>query len=292
MTGASADHLAGLRVRIETLDEQHRPGNLNWEKGIEISGRAAGVTDEKGEFVAAEVATGIARLNVTSDPALPLRLKLPDDVHVTAGQTTKVEIPLVPAGACAGWCVPSQTANRWLAPEVAVNHTFRELGPPESEEVRTDADGRFEAYVLPGQVGGHVIGKVPGLMPEEGPGGWWQQREDVAAQEGVVELKPIELVASKTIKGRLVDQFNHPLAGVTIHAGNGPRGGYGWAETESDGSFSLDVPADADPTYRISQRRVGAIDADVVQRDPLVLRADGVSTVEEVIRRTAKLRNM
>ena len=156
--------------------------------------------------------------------------------------------------------------------QVAVNHTFRELGPPESEEVRSDADGRFEAYVLPGQVGEHVIGKVPGLMPEEGPGGWWQQREDVAAQEGVVELKPIELVASKTIKGRLVDQFNRPLAGVTIHAGNGPGGGYGWAKTESDGRFSLDVPADADPTYRISQQRAGDIDTDVVQADPLVLR--------------------
>ena len=97
VTSPSGDHVAGLRVRIETFDEQHKPGNLDWEKNIEITGDAGGVTGEKGEFVAAEIAAGIARVDVSSDPALSLRLKLPEDVHVTAGQTTKVEIPLVPA---------------------------------------------------------------------------------------------------------------------------------------------------------------------------------------------------
>ena len=153
-----------------------------------------------------------------------------------------------------------------------MSHSERKKGPPESELVRTDADGRFEAFVLPGEVGANVVGKVPGLLPEAGRG-WREHKQVVAAKDGIFELEPIEMLATKTITGRLVDQFNHPLGEIELSANDEETQRLDGVKTAADGSFSLEVPADAEPTFEARPPGVGFVDVEIVQANPLVLHA-------------------
>ena len=135
--------------------------------------------------------------------------------------------------------------------QVAVSHSFAKNGPPVSEETRTDHEGRFEAATLPGRVEANVITNSCPLMPEERQRDS-RQEEEIRSQDGIVDVKPIEMIASKTINGRLFDQFNRPLEGVGVIS-NSYRGS---ATTAWDGCFSLQVPADAEPSYEVIGRHI------------------------------------
>ena len=139
-----------------------------------------------------ELAAGQAKLFVTVDPALPLRAKLPDNVRVVEGQTTRIEIPLMPAVHVRG-LVRTKFEGKPLA-GVSVMVAYGIGQNRQVEFVRTGADGRYEAYVLPGQVRQLVPTPRHRLLQEDDDS---RQPEQVAAQDGVVDLTPVELIEGK-----------------------------------------------------------------------------------------------
>ena len=281
VTGDAPERLAGLTVFVRTVERGTPFAGL--PVGLPpTEGNATGVTNENGEFIAPELAVGETFLGVSVDQQQPLRPQVPKEIKIAAGQTTRVEVPLVKAQRVRGLVRTKPDGKPAANASVTVIH---HLGneTPQHEQVRTDAEGRFEAYVLPGEVVLHVA-NLPGLMEEPDRRG--PPRDEVAVQDGIVELKPIEMVATKTIAGHLVDQFDHPVAGTNVSANDDRSRWLGGATTDSDGSFSLQLPSDAEPSYQVRARLFGSIDADVVQADPLLLRrADGISASEETVAR-------
>ena len=86
------------------------------------------------------------------------------------------------------------------------------------------------------------------------------------------DLPPIELVETRKISGRLIDQRDEPLKGLRLNALAGNRR-YGFATTGNDGSFTMDVPPDMALTYQVWPKGQGPVDAAVIASEPLVLRA-------------------
>ena len=103
-------------------------------------------------------------------------------MQVYAGKTNRVEIPLVPAVRVAAWC-RMQESNKPLA-DIVVSVGHGESGGMQHEQTRTDAEGRFEAFVLPGPVRVQVITPPANATEADSSRG----PQTVAASGGVVEL--------------------------------------------------------------------------------------------------------
>jgi len=250
----------GVVLHLST-EEELRAG------GWAAEGEARVVTDEAGRFAVPALASGMMRVEGSVDPALPVRLRLPDRLMVRPGDATRVEIPLEAAVKVRGVVRSRDTKGPLAGATISVGYgTFRQ-----SDTVTTGPDGKFEAYVVPGDVRLHVI-----VTPKDHVqlGSPWDEPSRVSADAGAVDLPPIELVKQgPPIPGKLVDGRDRPIAGVQVIAVSGNRR-YGFARTDAAGAFTFKgIPAGLDLKYEAWTEDEQAVPTEVVHPAPLLLRA-------------------
>jgi BlaR1 peptidase M56/Carboxypeptidase regulatory-like domain len=274
VTADKPEHVTGLRVSVNTQIDQATQSEQP-DEAFKTQGEASGATDDQGRFVAAHLAVGEARFLLSLDPALPMRFKLPEKVQIVEGQTARIDITLEPAVHLRG-LVRTKDDGKPL-PGVLIGIYYGEGRTARQwNHVRSDADGKFETYVLPGPVWQQVIGPPAQMQPAESAG----KKQEITATTEVVDLPPIEMLKTKEIAGRLIDQFGNPLVGVKLFGVVRNRR-LGSSTTTENGGFTMQVPPDAELAYRVWPEGQGPVDADIVERDPLVIRARVVKTASE-----------
>ncbi len=248
-----------------------------------IEGLADIKTDEQGRFTVAAIAAGDAWIEARVDEKQPLRLKLPKSVSVHAGQTTSLEIPLVPSVVVRGTVRVKDTGKPVPGANV---HIYYGVGRQGADPV-SDARGNYTARVLPGGVGVQVI-----YMPEpyvqvvEGDARQASFRPlEVPKDAKEFNLPPIEVevVPMKSIRGRVVDRQSHPIGNIEISVRVGGRQ-YSSGKSDKEGRFEMSVPATMKPGNveygwfpEVGPGRpfVSTVPSkcEIIKADPLLLRA-------------------
>src|SRR5207248_922342 len=136
----------------------------------------------------------------------------------------------------------------------------------QSDQVTSGPDGRFEAFVVPGDVKLHVIRVPEGYVQLGAP---WAEPVRVPADPGTFDLPPIELVkAGPAIPGTLVDGRDRPLSGVQVIAVSGNRR-YGFARTDAAGAFTFQgVPPGIEFQYQAWTDEDFAVPTEVLRERP------------------------
>ncbi len=128
----------GVRLIFETGDASEVPT---------MRGLAEVVTDNEGNFNVPLIAAGrVIRTYVTLDPTIPVRPLLNDNRYLTAGETTRLEIPLIAAPIVHGKVVVKSTGAPVPNAELSLGYEKFQ----KSNRVITDEEGRFQGRVLPG----------------------------------------------------------------------------------------------------------------------------------------------
>ena len=128
----------------------------------------------------------------------------------------------------------------------------------------SDATGRFETYIMPGEAGMSVFDLPEPFVRLEGP--LFVPTGRVADTAETVKLPPIEVARGVTVTGRLVDSQDRPMAHARVSAGP--------ASTITDryGNFTIS-DAGLQPTYHVNfkPQEKNTIIAELVRENPLVL---------------------
>ncbi|HEY4233651.1 MAG TPA: carboxypeptidase-like regulatory domain-containing protein [Lacipirellulaceae bacterium] len=256
----SGDREAIQNVRVYAYQEDFM--------GQHTAGEATTRTDRDGKFSIEHFAEGPVHLGIAVDKSLPLRPRVPERVEVNAGKTTRIAVPLEAAVRVRGLVRTKSDHTPVPGAQVSVQYgAFQQGGL-----ALTDSDGRFEVFVLPGQVQQQLIMQPDEFSrwTEEKAG--WEQQIQVSGDRPEAELPPIEIVQTFGRSGRLVDQHDQPVANATISAIAGNRR-FSVSNSVADGSFSLWLPeTPAMDKYEVNVAHSEPIgEATVVQAEPLLL---------------------
>jgi hypothetical protein len=202
-------------------------------------GYASAETDENGRFEIDAVATGRAELHAYVDLDLAWRIRPAAVFEVLAGDAVSVELPLEKAVRVHGIVCTEDTQQPVPNAQVHIRHGAQR--PPfVTEQVITDAQGRYEARVLPGPVQPYVQS-----LPKEFAD-WqdmshrrWASLEVPDASEH--ELPALELERMVTIVGMLFDQHDRPLPDTRLYGVEDNRI-YGHTMSDHGGEFTMRVP--------------------------------------------------
>ena len=204
--------LKGLRVHI-WQDE-----SPEWEFPHEYATAAGSVeVDEEGRFVFPACAGGSILLAVPVEASGAWAPRIPEKVEVASGETTKVEIPFERTVRVRGRVRIKETDEPVADAMASVSYGDSRF---QCNQVRTDADGRFETNVLPGKVRQHAsispIEYSNWVVETPGPG----YRTPIRVPAGVetFDLPPVNLIPTVEHSGRLVDRENRPVAEAGIRA--------------------------------------------------------------------------
>jgi hypothetical protein len=251
--------VAGIRVYVESPYGDRLDG--------QTVGYAEGITDNNGVIRFEAIASGNAAIMESTDPKLPLCVRLPPAVAITEGQMNKVTIPVERGTLVRGVVRDKESGTPLPDVKVSVRYGIHRQG----SSVTTGPDGRFEAYALPSKVYQQVIRCPKGYQQMGSP---WSERFDVPSSDQPFELPPIELVKVNERHGRLVDQNGAPVSNVDITSVFGSRG-YGFGKTDKDGKFVVEEPPGIKLEYNVhTAPRTFPVKARIVQVEPLLLQID------------------
>jgi hypothetical protein len=268
----STGRIVGQLVSDDAKAVAHVPVHVYQEDfmGEHTFGSASVHSDGAGRFVVEHFAEGPVHLILRSDDELSLRPQIPEKIEVIAGETTEVSIPFVKGVPVRGVVRTKEGHRPVPGALVSVSYgAFRQ-----SDQMRTDERGEFEAVVLPGKVRQQLI-----MRPEEfsrwteAKAGWDDAIEVVAGK--LHELPPIELVETLARRGRLIDKAGQPVANVMFSAVKENRR-YAVAKTDASGAFELHLPKEpAMESYSVElSRDEPFVEAKVVSEEPLVLQIE------------------
>jgi beta-lactamase regulating signal transducer with metallopeptidase domain len=208
-----------------------------------MEGIADATCDAQGRFVVPVISAGALKMVVGLDEELPLRPRIPANARVRGGETTDLQMPLLPTVLVRGSLRAKDTGKPVPDARIYVHYGVW----PQGAGVETGRDGRFSVRALPGPIDAQV-GSVPvnyvqlDYPPYEVPEG---------AKE--YDLSPLNVVPAKIVEGRLIDDQDRPVAEASlfIRGGNlGPSYGvrnYGSGDSDSSGRFEMSgVPATID----------------------------------------------
>jgi len=254
--------VSGVYVALTTSDPGDRYGQRSPQ------GMALVFSHDDGTFEVPTIATGSLSVYAKVDEAVKLRPRLPENVTVSANRTTELQIPLVQPVTVRGIIRVMDTGKPLAGAVISVSYGVRR----QSEHVTSDANGQFTAYALPGTVRTQVI-RMPG--PYVRANHVVVQSHEVPEDAGEFELPPIEVVSTRSLKGRMVDEHDHPVAeaGISLIVENRR---YGYGKTGTDGRFTLSgIPETLtldDVEYEIHVESEERKKAEVVSAEPLLLR--------------------
>jgi hypothetical protein len=259
LIGERAEWLRGVPL-VFTVDNQ--------DEWTQTSGEAKVVTDENGRFEVPVIASGgPLHTYVRLDPALPVRPRLNDKRFLTAGETLKLEIPLVPAPTVHGKVQAKSSGNPIANAEISLGYG----GYHQSDQVTTDQEGRYEGRVLPGPVRVHIIALPEGYVQLGAP---WAEPYQVPSDVEEYELPNIDVVGTHKLSGRLIDDKGQPLPRMRLTAVDKNRR-YGFALTDAEGRFSMNVPDGVETRIEAFTDQRGQEPVEVVEREPLLVRFTG-----------------
>jgi protocatechuate 3,4-dioxygenase beta subunit len=231
-----------------------------------VGGVAEAVTDAEGRFAIPALAEGTLALTFVPHQELPYRGRFAGRRNLEGGKTTRVEVPLTRAVRVQG-VVREQGTGKPIADAAVMVDWAAEAPRP-----RTDAAGRYSAYV----VGQSVTPHVPAL-----PRNYYFAAEVLDSQPipaGAVEVtaKPFVLARGATLRGRVLDEQGRPVPGAAVAAAwdlpaGGTEAASGW--TDRQGLFLLEGVA------RRADLRLTASCRGATTARPLRARADGPQPV-------------
>ncbi len=198
-------------------------------------GSASVVTDDQGRFTIPAIAPGTLVVSFEHRWDLPWRGQWrPGGSKVQPGATTEVTIPLARAGLVKGVVqeAPSGRPIAGVGVSVAIN--------PDFPLARTDANGRFAAFVMPGVVRANAA---------DLPLGYYDTTRITAGSrptltEGMAELalEPIWLRRGVELRGRVLDAKGRPVPAADVAGRSeraGGRGGPFSTVTDHHGRFRI-----------------------------------------------------
>jgi len=253
---------AGVTVYVSTDSSFER---VVGEGGIE--GSAKVITRPDGSFVVPALATGRLTLAARLDQALPVRPRFPETLEVRAGQSTLAEIPLEKAVRVHGVIRVKDNGQPVAEASIYLGYGSGRQG----DTAVSDAKGNYEDYVLSGAVRMQVIMMPDGLVQL---GDFPLESHHIPPGAATFDLPAIEVVKGETIKGRLVDQEDRPLANLRVIGSSGNRR-YAFATTDPKGEFTTNsVPPGFKLDYQVwISDYESPVDATIVKEEPLLLRA-------------------
>lgn len=212
-----------------------------WEKYIQAE------TDDTGKFAMAACYPGTYALSVTGDSGKHLALIEPLSVTVTGGSISGLELKVTAGAKLYGTVIDDETG----APVPGQGYVMATLNstPPRMQSLaRIKLDGSYEMGALtPGtytlQAGFYLVFR--GL-----------DRRDagtITLAEGEMEKQyDIHLARRPLFTGKVVDELNEPVAGVSVYAVN-EAGTVLQGDTVSNtrGEFKLAVRQDSSVAYRV-----------------------------------------
>jgi RNA polymerase sigma factor (sigma-70 family) len=253
---------AGVTLYVTTNSEADGIGGAG-----SIEGFAKAVSEANGSFVIPTIATGQLRVSGQVDQTLPVRPRFPEGLEVRRGQPTLAEIRLEKAVRLRGAMRIKEAGEPVAGASISVQYGSFQQG----DTVVSDARGNYEDYVLSGDVRTQVIVMPDGLVDL---GDFPVKTHQAPAGAETFDLPPIEVVKGESIKGRLVDQEDRPLANLRILGSAGNRR-YAFAMTDSEGAFTTNsIPPGTKLEYKVSiNDHEAPVDATIVREQPLLIRA-------------------
>jgi protocatechuate 3,4-dioxygenase beta subunit len=276
--------VGGIKIWLRTWMSPELSITARWA-GIE--GTDFVTTDAAGRFSVPAIAEGELILRVLDWPGSSTLLpRIPQGLSVTAGKTTRAEIRLEPSVPVEGVV---QTKDRGQ-PVAGVRITLRPFDSDSSIDLTSDANGRYQAHVLPGSLW------MSSMIPDEIAARYVQSPFHsmqspfpfyVSLSPQQVRVKPTPngqpfqlpatvLIPAKSVKGTVIDANGKPLAHAAVH-GDAREGRY-WASTDLGGAFELRVPqwvtVDA---YDVALPFRLVTDVTIDKREPLVLMVKSIS---------------
>lgn len=245
-------------------------------------GYADVTSNEQGEFVVPAIAAGELSIDAFVDPKLPVLPRIPDinerSLAVHPGATTKLEIPLVRAVSVHGSVVAKDTGQPIAMRLIEILYGTE----PRSLYRFSDAQGKFAFSVLPGRIQIDAPGPPRVSLPPDGHVQFGDSPE-YNVPENVKEFQtpPLELVPTKSIRGSVIDEHDHPAANVIVHIEFDGRG-YGNGQSNASGEFTLTGVPESIDMAKVKYQAVlwdgkpdgkwEEMEAKVVHVSPLVLR--------------------
>jgi len=273
---------AGEPIRLRPagrIEGQVIADKPEWARGVRLvfktisgpwstEGFALVESDEQGRFAVPAIAVSQAgRIDALVDEKLPVRPRPPQYIQVEAGRTTEVQFPMIPLVPVRGSIRVKDTGEPIPGAKIAIQFDVA----PQGAECVSDAQGRFTAQVLPGLVR---------LETYDTPGNYVQFGEvtcEVPDRVKDFELPPLELVPTKSVAGRVLDEQDRPVAAVRVNI-IGKNRRYGFTKTDANGQFNLvGVPEPIDTAkaqYEVfdDSERAKRMECELIKTDPLVLR--------------------
>jgi RNA polymerase sigma factor (sigma-70 family) len=254
-------------VQVSTLTQPAPFG----QAADKTEGVAEVVTGDDGTFIVPAIAEGKLVVSTKVNQALPVRQRPIGDVEIRSNQTTKLAIFLQKAvrvrGAIRVTVSHEPVAGASISIAYGLGDGQKKIQPDGTSMCVSDAKGRFETYIMPGEAGMSVFGLPEPFVRPEGP--LFVPIGRVADDAETVELPPIEVARGVTVTGRLVDAQDRPIADAQLFAGPAST------ITARHGDFTMvGVPARVQRTYYVNFRRreKSSVLAEIVRENPLLLR--------------------
>jgi len=226
-------------------------------------------TDAEGRFEVPAIAAGTLRIQLSGEgdaselPRIPEGRVFPDD-------TLEIVIQYEPSAMVWGTIRTEDTDQPVSGAQISVRYGSWRQGAT----VISDADGRYEARVLAGDVYTQVIARPKDFSNYEQVGSPWNERIKVPSDDTPFELPSIRLQPTQVLEGKVLFPDGKPAAKVSINAVHNNRR-YGFTRTTEAGEFSMRLPKNVDiESFQIwPEDNQAPIECEIEQEDPLVLRA-------------------
>jgi len=234
---------------------------------VDARGATSAVSQQDGTFVLAQVPRGELRFT-----AIPYDVVKPTTFRVTQPEHTGVTLEVESLGTITGHVVRNKRPVAGARIDIH--------GPNENDldEIRTNADGRFEARGL--RPGPWTL--FAGYDREGAFGG----PKTVKLERGATADVTIDLTFAASIAGRVIDQTGAPVAGVAVWFENTSTDDGGVAVTSIDGTFRA-ATMTGGGQYRPSVRRnatsTALLKPAAGTEFPLISLSDGDASVTGVV---------
>ena len=209
---------AGSTIRGKVVDHGKPVAGARVAALNDFQARLTAVSQEDGSFVLAGVPLGEIRF-----AALPYEILSPRTFRVT-GPSHDVTLEVESRGTIVGHVVRNKQPLPFANVDIHGPNDY------ELDEIRADANGRFEARGL--RPGPWVL-----FAWDDHQGAFGRAPETINLARGQTAEVTIDVAFAGAISGRVVDQHGAPVPGVTVAFRNTKSEDVGIAATADDGSF-------------------------------------------------------